>query len=112
MTYELKKNAIISSEEAPQYIQAQCELAAVQEWANHVMGYDNQIGQYSPYVSLATTLTSIDGDKVSFAADEPHDTPAVSLSITPHTMFVAGNEVTTRQALHVGDVVAGHQGHI
>lgn len=104
VTYELKKNATIAREEAPQYIQAQCELSAIQQWAQHAGSADGLQSKF-PTVSLATTLTGIDGKKVSFAADEPHGMAATSLDSSPDTVFVADAQVAAREMFRPGDVV-------
>lgn len=112
--YELKKNATITADRIPAIVQAQCELRAIDTWAQDIYGQSHMpdVDGSASYtythamVSMATHLQRAQGDEVTFAAYDKYGIPAVTLKTSPSVTYIVNGKEANASALHEGDVVA------
>ena len=111
--YELKRNATITAEQVPGVVQAHCELAAIQSWAQKTYPMKSTYGEShaEPYdlnsltVSMAAQVASVDDETITFAAQEKYMQPAVTLDTNSAVKYIVDAQQVAASGIKAGDSV-------
>ena len=120
-SYELKKDAPVTSDKIPMIVQARCELDTIDRWVKeqfpeyyaggHINKGKNSGATIQPYdsvspsTSMATHLLNSDKASVTFEGLQKYNLADKTLAITPKTRFIAGGRQVDRDAIPTGSVV-------
>lgn len=112
--YELKKNATITADRIAAVVRAQCELKAIDTWAQNIYGQSPLAnpGKSSSYehtsarVSMATHLKEKQKDSLTFAENTKYGQPEVSFKTSPTVKYIVNGKEASASDINTGDVVA------
>ncbi len=103
--YELKKNATIRAEDVPKVLEARCELAAINTWAQKAFlpeGYrapfhnDREYDALEVYVASATHIKTRDVSSITFEGQNKYNLAEVTIHTPSSVRYIAdGKEVTS-----------------
>lgn len=101
--YELKENATITKEEVPAIVQAQCELNAIQAWAEESAPekFKDDHATNMVNTSTASRIKSIKNDTVTIRGDDGE----LEFTTSQDTIFIADGTAVNSKSLKVGDPV-------
>jgi len=113
--YELKRDATITADQIEKVVKAQCELQAINEWAETTYGGKSSDGSYKidsksqamrhPGVSAAARIGSINKSSITFSGQNKYNTQDTTLDIPKDIRYIAnGTDVTSTQ-FKPGDTV-------
>lgn len=111
--YELKKGATITADRIPAIVQAQCELKAIDTWAQATYrgNSEPEPKDGTPYdqtivmASMATHLQDKQKDTITFAPIDKYAMPAQSFGISSNVKYIVNGKEADASSIHNGDVV-------
>ncbi len=120
--YELKRDATITADQIENVVKAQCELQAINEWAETTYGGKLSDGTYRldsksqasrhPWVSNATRIKSISSSSITFSGHKKYSTEDTTLSVPQDIRYIANGTDVGLSQFKPDDVVVYivHQG--
>lgn len=116
--YELKKGATIGADRVSAVVQAQCELQAIQNWAQQTYAdaklpnldtlqpNDTPVKETTVSVSMATHLQSKQSDSLTFASIDKYGFPQTTLRTDKNVKYIVNGKNASLDDIKEGDAVA------
>lgn len=111
--YELKRDATITADRIPAVVQAQCEIRAIEAWAQETYGEPYTVPpqdvesyeQLSVFVSMPTRLESKQQDLLTFAALSKYSTAREVFTPTDTVRYINNGQESELSSINQGDPV-------